>query len=394
MANAIVGMANNTIAVVIATRPGRPAEPWTRRAACAWRPTRPRTAMPRVTATTIGPRSRSRDGGDEGRPATTPAAIWMSRRHGPIARRRGPPVASRQEPDGQIEDEIARAPRRGRWAPGPDGQDATIPVTMMTARGPGRDVTSPASGRRRGSASSGQASSRARSRASSARVAVHQPAVEREQVGLRQRARCSPSSPAGAPRARAPASRIARRVRDVLARPAARASSARSLSSATILPVERVDAPAESPSSARLGRLGGGQATVASEPRGDRLERQVVAAGALADDRLDRDVVQEVDVPERLARATGRRGGPRRTAAGSRAARPGATTLVWVRPPALTIATSKSRSWSRSMRAPSWFDWKNVDARARARPPVPRSRRGSRRASRGRRSRARACRPG
>ena len=31
---------------------------------------------------------------------------------------------------------------------------------------------------------------------------------------------------------------------------------------------------------------------------------------------------------------------------------------MWVRPPALTIATSKSRCWSRSMSAPSWFDWK------------------------------------
>ncbi len=35
-------------------------------------------------------------------------------------------------------------------------------------------------------------------------------------------------------------------------------------------------------------------------------------------------------------------------------------TLVWVRPPALTMATSKSRWWSRSMSAPSWFDWKKA----------------------------------
>ena len=40
----------------------------------------------------------------------------------------------------------------------------------------------------------------------------------------------------------------------------------------------------------------------------------------------------------------------------SRASR--SATLVWVRPPALTIATSKSRWCSRSISAPSWFDWK------------------------------------
>ena len=38
-------------------------------------------------------------------------------------------------------------------------------------------------------------------------------------------------------------------------------------------------------------------------------------------------------------------------------------TLVWVSPPALTIATSKSRWCSRSMSAPSWFDWKKSTSR-------------------------------
>ena len=33
---------------------------------------------------------------------------------------------------------------------------------------------------------------------------------------------------------------------------------------------------------------------------------------------------------------------------------------MWVSPPALTMATSKSRWWSRSISAPSWFDWKNA----------------------------------
>ena len=37
-------------------------------------------------------------------------------------------------------------------------------------------------------------------------------------------------------------------------------------------------------------------------PLGDRVERQSIAARALPDDRQERDVVQEVDVPERLAR--------------------------------------------------------------------------------------------
>ena len=54
-------------------------------------------------------------------------------------------------------------------------------------------------------------------------------------------------------------------------------------------------------------------------------------------------------------------------------------TEVWVRPPALTIATSKSRACSRSISAPSWLDWKNPTSRpsslARDRSP-----RGSRRA--------------
>ena len=40
----------------------------------------------------------------------------------------------------------------------------------------------------------------------------------------------------------------------------------------------------------------------------------------------------------------------------SRASR--SATLVWVSPPALTMATSKSRWCRRSISAPSWFDWK------------------------------------
>ena len=44
-------------------------------------------------------------------------------------------------------------------------------------------------------------------------------------------------------------------------------------------------------------------------------------------------------------------------------------TDVWVRPPALTIATSKSRWWSRSISAPSWFDWKKSTVEAELRRP-------------------------
>ena len=44
-------------------------------------------------------------------------------------------------------------------------------------------------------------------------------------------------------------------------------------------------------------------------------------------------------------------------------------TLVWVSPPALTIATSKSRWCSRSISAPSWFDWKKSTVEAELRGP-------------------------
>ena len=67
-------------------------------------------------------------------------------------------------------------------------------------------------------------------------------------------------------------------------------------------PVERVDPTAQA---AQLGRLVDGLAhrpsVAIGRPPGDRLEGQRVARGALADDRLEGDVGQEVDLPERLA---------------------------------------------------------------------------------------------
>ena len=112
---------------------------------------------------------------------------------------------------------------------------------------------------------------------------------------------------------------------------------------------------------------------VAVGPAHDRFECDVVAARPLADDRLERDVVEEVDVPERLALP----GSERWTSMNGRWTPSSASrseTLVWVSPPALTIATSKSRSCRRSISAPSWFDWKKRDREPeliRARAAIP-----------------------
>ena len=77
--------------------------------------------------------------------------------------------------------------------------------------------------------------------------------------------------------------------------------------------VEGVDPLAQA---AQLGRLEVRGAversgTRATEPAGDRFEGQVIAARPLADDRLERDVVQVVDLAERLAPWRGPTGGPR-----------------------------------------------------------------------------------
>jgi hypothetical protein len=111
-----------------------------------------------------------------------------------------------------------------------------------------------------------------------------------------------------------------------------------------------------------MGFPGDRSGTRATEPAGDRIERQVIAARSLADDRLERDVVQVVDLPERFApggirevdldeRALdGEQGVAQRDARVGQAA-------------ALTIATSKSRRCNRSISAPSWLDWKKATLR-------------------------------
>ena len=110
------------------------------------------------------------------------------------------------------------------------------------------------------------------------------------------------------------------------------------------LAVEGVD-PAPQP--AKLGAtrtvIQRSSATRHHRAAGDRLESDVIALRTLADDRLERDVMEEVDRrndsrvhgSERWTSMNGRW----TASSASRSA-----TLVWVSPPALTIATSKSRS--------------------------------------------------
>ena len=140
--------------------------------------------------------------------------------------------------------------------------------------------------------------------------------------GRAPRARASPRSaagrsPAGRPAGIGPALAIVtrsstsrsrsrrgspRRPAAALARPTSRLSSARSLSSATIRRSSASIRRRSRRSSAVSPRGRAGQPSASREPPRDRLERQQVAARALPDDRLERDVVEEVDLPERLAR--------------------------------------------------------------------------------------------
>ena len=95
-------------------------------------------------------------------------------------------------------------------------------------------------------------------------------------------------------------SRIARRPSRSFCRPTARASSARSLSRPTMrrsrasILRRRRRSSATSPGSSATSRS-------TAEPRRDRLEGEVIAARSLPDDRLQRDVREEVHLPERLA---------------------------------------------------------------------------------------------
>ena len=89
-------------------------------------------------------------------------------------------------------------------------------------------------------------------------------------------------------------------------------------------------------------------------PRGPRPTTLVTA---MSWSRLTRRNGSRVDGSVRWTSTNGR-------ATPSRASR--SATLVWVRPPALTIAPSKLRWCSRSMIRPSWFDWKKSTDTARS----------------------------
>ena len=125
-------------------------------------------------------------------------------------------------------------------------------------------------------------------------------------------------------------------------------------------------------SSAVSGVPGDRSGTRTTEPPSDRLEREVVAARPLADDRFERDVVEEVDLAERLApRRVGEvdldeRPLDREERVAQRDARMGQAAGVDDRD--VEVAP-----WSRSMSAPSWFDWKKAIARpsSAARAAIP-----------------------
>ena len=82
---------------------------------------------------------------------------------------------------------------------------------------------------------------------------------------------------------------------------ASRARPARSLRSATIRRSMASICCRSRRSSALSPRPEVGLATGAARSPGDRLEGQVIAPRTLADDRLERDVVEEVDLPEGFA---------------------------------------------------------------------------------------------
>ena len=175
------------------------------------------------------------------------------------------------------------------------------------------------------------------------------------------------------------ASRIARRPAARLARPASRASSARSLSSATRRR-SRASIRLRSRRSSTVSRFRGGSELIrhrVTEPPGDRFEGEVIAARPLADDRLERDVVEVVDLPERLALGRvgqvdlderpldGEQGVAQRDARVGQAAGvdDGHVEVALVEP----VDERRPRGWTGRSRR-----------RGRAPPPVPRSRHGSR----------------
>ena len=191
------------------------------------------------------------------------------------------------------------ARRRSRWPRARGGDGRSVPVrtaSWAVSAQPSRSGSDP------GTDPTDGPDRAARSRASRARVAA-----------MSRRYRASRSACGEGPslaivtrnrtsRSRS-ASRIARRpVRRL--DPAGLAGDGRALVEQRDDPtVDRVDLLAEAAQLRALDAPAGRPSHRRPGSPGDRLEREVVAASTLADDRFERDVMEEVDLPERLALA-------------------------------------------------------------------------------------------
>ena len=174
-----------------------------------------------------------------------------------------------------------------------------------------------------------------------------------------------PSPRGAAPRARAPGSLIARRPASRFARPAVRPSLARSLSSSTIRRSSssmrsrtRASSRAASSRSCDDGRPAAVLPRHAAPPN-----RAAIASSARMYPRAPWPTIDAVAMSCRkftCRNASRFHGSERWTSQNGRSMARSASrraTDVCVYPAALTIETSKSRTCSRSMRSPSWFDW-------------------------------------
>ena len=285
----------------------------------------------------------------------------------------------------------AAAPRRAAPAPSPtrrsrsrrarDGGSRSAPArTAVTDRG------------QPGSVGAVAPSARRRSRGLERARRDHQPPIEREQVGLRAADPRSPSITRSRTSRSRSASRIARRPRGL--RPPDRARQLGALVEQRRPAAGRGRRSCGAGGAARRVSGGRAQARVVPEPSGDRLEREVIAARALPDDRLERDVVEVVDLPERLALGRVRQVDLDERPLDRRAARREGRRSCGSGHPRSRSRRRSRAAWSRSISAPSWFDWKKstVETELAARAAIPSWI--SLERSRGRRSRARASRRG
>ena len=131
-------------------------------------------------------------------------------------------------------------------------------------------------------------------------------------------------------------------------------------------------------------------ATPASESMSDVVQCHVIPAGALPDDRGDGDVGRKLTW-RNGSRVEGSRDGPRGTAAGSPSSASRSATLVWVRPPALTIGGVEVACVQPVDQGALVVRLEEVELEAQLGGVGGESAHGSRRASHGRRSRALAC---